>query len=174
MVPASIPGRCLKGRCGPIRRWARSGCTCCPGSVSGACLADDMGLGKTIQVLSLLLVQQQRSAPQPSLLVAPASLLANWVAEIKRFAPGLKAKIVHASAMTADELKQFRPEQAAEVRSGDHQLWVAAADSGAGGDRLALCHSGRGAGDQESERQADQSHQGAESPGANRPDRNTG
>jgi non-specific serine/threonine protein kinase len=45
--------------------------------------------------------------------VAPASLLANWVAEIERFAPGLNAKIVHASAMTADELKQFTPEQAA-------------------------------------------------------------
>ena len=54
----------------------------------GACLADDMGLGKTIQVLSLLLVQGQQSAErQPSLLVAPASLLANWAAEIEQFAP---------------------------------------------------------------------------------------
>ena len=36
---------------------ACSGCICCRGSGSGACLADDMGLGKTIQVLALLLVQ---------------------------------------------------------------------------------------------------------------------
>jgi non-specific serine/threonine protein kinase len=57
----------------------------------GACLADDMGLGKTIQVLSLLLILKRQTAgqSQPSLLVAPASLLANWGAEIEHFAPSL-------------------------------------------------------------------------------------
>ena len=57
----------------------------------GACLADDMGLGKTIQVLALLLVLQRESGKQrrPSLLVAPASLLDNWVQEARRFAPSL-------------------------------------------------------------------------------------
>jgi superfamily II DNA or RNA helicase len=73
----------------------------------GACLADDMGLGKTIQILSLLLVlkQQRASRHKPSLLVAPASLLANWAAEIKRFAPDLRAVVVHPSAMPAGKQK---------------------------------------------------------------------
>src|SRR6266478_7238321 len=73
----------------------------------GACLADDMGLGKTIQVISLLLVlkRQTNGKPQPSLLVAPASLLANWASEIERFAPGLNALIVHPSVLPAAELK---------------------------------------------------------------------
>ena len=76
------------------------------------------GSARPIQVLSLLLVQKQVDndrSPRPSLLVAPASLLANWVAEIEKFAPGLKAMIVHPSAMTADQIKQFRPEQAMEL-----------------------------------------------------------
>jgi non-specific serine/threonine protein kinase len=83
----------------------------------GACLADDMGLGKTIQVLSLLLVL--RGAPKgnrrPSLLVAPASLLANWAAEIDRFAPSLKVFIAHTSAMPAGDLASFAPESLAEA-----------------------------------------------------------
>ncbi|MBI3621810.1 MAG: DEAD/DEAH box helicase [Nitrospirae bacterium] len=64
----------------------------------GACLADDMGLGKTVQVLSLLLaLKEQDASAKPSLLVLPASLLANWKAEMKRFAPTLKGRFVHPS-----------------------------------------------------------------------------
>ena len=64
----------------------------------GACLADDMGLGKTIQVLSLLLaMKKNRSSSKTSLLVLPASLLANWKAEMKRFAPTLEASFIHPS-----------------------------------------------------------------------------
>jgi non-specific serine/threonine protein kinase len=76
----------------------------------GACLADDMGLGKTIQVLALLLVLKQKAErvageQKPSLLVVPASLLANWAAEIARFASSLKARIVHPSALPVGQLK---------------------------------------------------------------------
>jgi non-specific serine/threonine protein kinase len=77
----------------------------------GACLADDMGLGKTIQVLTLLLILKRQTAgqSQPSLLVAPASLLANWAGEIEHFATSLKVLIAHPSALPAGELKSVSP-----------------------------------------------------------------
>jgi superfamily II DNA or RNA helicase len=78
----------------------------------GACLADDMGLGKTIQVLAFLLALKRQKQPNPpSLLVAPASLLANWAAELDRFAPSLKALVAHPSATPASELKALGPER---------------------------------------------------------------
>jgi superfamily II DNA or RNA helicase len=111
------PGSALKGTLRPYQqvgvRWlyllAKLGL--------GACLADDMGLGKTIQILSLLLVlrNQNRDQRQPSLLVAPASLLANWASELERFAPSLKALIAHPSALPAADLITHEPGRLQDV-----------------------------------------------------------
>jgi SNF2 family DNA or RNA helicase len=59
----------------------------------GGCLADDMGLGKTVQVLALL--ESRRAIRDaeglgPSLVVAPRSLIFNWLAEAERFTPRLR------------------------------------------------------------------------------------
>jgi hypothetical protein len=56
----------------------------------GGILADDMGLGKTLQCLALIChARQARPGLAPFLIVAPTSVLANWVTEAARFAPGL-------------------------------------------------------------------------------------
>ena len=89
----------------------------------GACLADDMGLGKTIQIISLLLMVKEKNTDseasmngnsfsekvqlslfdEPSanssssvaaaLVVVAPSLIHNWVAELKKFAPTLRVYI---------------------------------------------------------------------------------
>lgn len=67
----------------------------------GACLADDMGLGKTVQLLALLAHERHLAdeagvaRPEPTLLVVPMSVVANWVHEAKRFTPTLRVLIHH-------------------------------------------------------------------------------
>jgi len=56
----------------------------------GGCLADDMGLGKTVQVLALLAETRRQTMHGPSLIVAPKSVVFNWVREAERFAPKLR------------------------------------------------------------------------------------
>lgn len=76
----------------------------------GGCLADDMGLGKTLQAISVLLKSKEttpgernaessdaqlslfteNTTKKTSLVVVPASLVHNWVNEIRKFAPSLK------------------------------------------------------------------------------------
>jgi SNF2 family DNA or RNA helicase len=62
----------------------------------GGILADDMGLGKTIQSLAFIVSVQPdiRKNNQPALVVCPSSLTYNWLSEIRKFAPQLKAVII--------------------------------------------------------------------------------
>jgi superfamily II DNA or RNA helicase len=56
----------------------------------GGVLADDMGLGKTIQALALMCHTTERGLSRaPYLVVAPTSVVGNWAAETRRFAPRL-------------------------------------------------------------------------------------
>lgn len=55
----------------------------------GGCLADDMGLGKTVMVLALL-EQLREQVRYPSLVVAPRSVVFNWLREAEHFTPLLR------------------------------------------------------------------------------------
>jgi len=65
----------------------------------GACLADEMGLGKTLQALALLL---RRRGLGRALVIAPTSVVPNWLRETARFTPRLPiAAIARGTALDA-------------------------------------------------------------------------
>jgi superfamily II DNA or RNA helicase len=62
---------------------------------SGGVLADDMGLGKTVQTIALLLAVKQEAKKLTALIVAPTSVVGNWMREIERFGPTLSTSLWH-------------------------------------------------------------------------------
>lgn len=64
---------------------------------ASGCLADDMGLGKTLQTISFLLHKIEAGPLGRHLVIAPASLLYNWLKELEKFAPGVQATVLHGS-----------------------------------------------------------------------------
>ena len=92
------------GMCGDLRAYQKAGLAWLARQERlglNPCLADDMGLGKTVQLIALLLHERQHqgatsdSGIQPTLLVAPTSVLSNWKKEAGKFAPKLKCHIHH-------------------------------------------------------------------------------
>jgi superfamily II DNA or RNA helicase len=84
-----------------LRDYQKSGVAWLAGLQSlglGGVLADDMGLGKTVQTLAIL--------QAPALVVAPTSVLPNWIKEIEKFRPDLKLQVYHGGGR---ELAQDKP-----------------------------------------------------------------
>jgi non-specific serine/threonine protein kinase len=105
---ASEPPEELNATLRPYQKEGLSWLSLLSGLGLGACLADDMGLGKTMQVLALLLLHKKRNPNVgPSLLVAPASLLANWRIEAEKFAPSLQLGTWHQSETPKQTLTQW-------------------------------------------------------------------
>ena len=101
--PDADPGPALRGDLRPYQREGVAWLWLLTRLGVGGCLADDMGLGKTIQVIGLLLLLRRHGEPGPHLIVLPASLLANWRAEIERFGPDLRLFTAHRSVRDLDE-----------------------------------------------------------------------
>ena len=59
-------------------------------------LADDMGLGKTAQTIAHIVIEHAEGRlDRPVLVVVPTSLVANWTAELAKFAPHLRIAVLH-------------------------------------------------------------------------------
>lgn len=81
----------------------------------GGILADEMGLGKTLQVIAYLTTVTRTAVGRTSLVVCPASLILNWMDELAKFAPELRAAAILG---TAAERRQLRKDH------DQADLWV--------------------------------------------------
>lgn len=72
----------------------------------GGILADDMGLGKTIQSIAFIVsvLPDIRERKLPVLIVSPSSLVYNWMNEMKKFAPEIRARIVDGNKLERSSL----------------------------------------------------------------------
>ncbi|KAK8849134.1 SNF2 family N-terminal domain-containing protein [Apiospora arundinis] len=65
---------------------------------TGGILGDEMGLGKTIQMVSFVAaLHHSGQLDRPVIVVAPATLLRQWVNEFHRWWPSLRVSILHSS-----------------------------------------------------------------------------
>jgi non-specific serine/threonine protein kinase len=137
-LKAIDPGSALKTQLRPYQRTGVSWLWLLSQLGLGACLADDMGLGKTMQIIALLLALKKRRCKTPSLLVLPASLLANWKAELERYGPSLRCLFVHTSLMSKQEIEALASDDRAGLAGIDlvlttygmllRQSWLQAQD----------------------------------------------
>ncbi|KAG0648242.1 ATP-dependent helicase rad26 [Hyphodiscus hymeniophilus] len=64
----------------------------------GGIVGDEMGLGKTIQIISFLAALHfSKKLTRPIIVVAPATVLRQWVNEFHRWWPPLRVSILHSS-----------------------------------------------------------------------------
>ncbi len=76
---------------------------------AGALLADDMGLGKTLQTIAYLSYTAAKTANSRFLVIAPASLIYNWQAEVEKFAPHLTLQVYYGVQRNWEEINAEEP-----------------------------------------------------------------
>ncbi|MGI6093233.1 MAG: DEAD/DEAH box helicase [Veillonellaceae bacterium] len=97
--PADIDYAVPENICGKLRGYQKTGFKWLKTLASyglGGILADDMGLGKTLQVLTFIL-SEKKEETQPSLVIAPTSLVYNWQDEAAKFTPSLNVLVLSGS-----------------------------------------------------------------------------
>lgn len=73
----------------------------------GGILGDEMGLGKTIQIAAMInALVHSHQLRGPALIVAPMTVLRQWVAELHRWAPYVRVCVMHESGAGASGISR--------------------------------------------------------------------
>ncbi len=81
-----------------------------------AILGDQMGLGKTLQSIALMAALKENDIQGPHLVVAPLSVLSNWITELNRFCPSLRLVRFHGPK---DERNRIKEEELHDLQEFD-------------------------------------------------------
>lgn len=69
----------------------------------GGIIGDEMGLGKTVQVVAFLAaLEHSQKLTRPALIVCPATVLQQWVAEFRHWWPALRVAMLHSTGAAFD------------------------------------------------------------------------
>jgi SNF2 family DNA or RNA helicase len=73
----------------------------------GGILADSMGLGKTLQSITFIVsvLSILREKKMPILIVCPSSLTYNWLFELKKFAPDVRASVIDGNKQNRSKMQ---------------------------------------------------------------------
>lgn len=76
---------------------------------NGGVLGDEMGLGKTVQIVAFLsALQISGKLDEPSLIVAPSTLLSQWIRELNTWWPPLRTVLLHSSSTNFNETRSVK------------------------------------------------------------------
>ena len=81
----------------------------------GCILADEMGLGKTVEAISLLAALRDAGGSAPHLVVAPVSVLENWLRELRTWCPAMRAAKYYGPQAQRAQLARDLGEQGFDV-----------------------------------------------------------
>lgn len=70
---------------------------------AGGIMGDEMGLGKTIQITAFLAGLHHSNLFKPSLIVCPATMLKQWLRELREWYPPFRVAILHESARSKSQ-----------------------------------------------------------------------
>ena len=72
---------------------------------AGGIIGDEMGLGKTIQLAAFLAGLHRSGMFKPSIIVCPATVMRQWLRELRAWYPPFRVVIMHDSAKNVNQLR---------------------------------------------------------------------
>lgn len=95
---------------------------------AGGIMGDEMGLGKTIQITAFLAGLHHSNLFKPSLIVCPATMLKQWLRELREWYPHFRVAILHESVQSKAHNKFSRSDIIRKIGSSPSGILITTYD----------------------------------------------